>query len=117
MRIVHQHIEHREDKGEDQRSAVGVFGVHDGVALDVRGNLGLVEQEKIQPVQPPAHMTVKEKHQKEKDKGQDVARFHAGGLHQRPGGKKTLEKVAKQLEIYLFVHGGLHFCIDIYSIE
>lgn len=38
-------------------------------------------------------MPIEEKGEEKKNEGQNIAGFHAGCLHQRPGGQKTLEQM------------------------
>ncbi len=71
MGIVHKHIEGRKDDCGEQRHAVG----------------------NLQKIHPAVHVPVEEKYQKIEHKGKDIARLHAGGFHQSPGSKKTLEQM------------------------
>ena len=71
MGIVHKHIEGRKDNRGEQCHAVG----------------------NLQKIHPAVHVPVEEKYQKIEHKGKDIARLHAGGFHQSPGSKKTLEQM------------------------
>ena len=71
MGMVQKHIEGRKDDCGEQRHAVG----------------------NLQKIQPAVHVPVEEKYQKIEHKGKDIARLHAGGFHQSPGSKKTLEQM------------------------
>ena len=67
--IINQHIQKRKENRCDKSHTVG----------------------KLQQVHAAVYMPVEKEHQKEKDEGQDIARLHAGCLHQGPGGDKALE--------------------------
>ena len=70
MWIVHQHIQKGEkDCGTGYDCPVGA----------------------LHELPSAVYVPVKEKNKQEKYKCQDIARFHAGSLHQRPGAEKTLK--------------------------
>ena len=73
VRIVHQHIQ----KGEKNGSA----GYNDPVGT-------------LHEFSSAVYVAIKEKDKQEKYKGQDIARFHARCLHQRPGAEKTLKHMS-----------------------
>ena len=64
MRVVYNHIKKGKDGGSGERESVG----------------------NLQKSHSAVHMPVEEKGEEKKHKGQNIAGFHAGCLHQCPGG-------------------------------
>ena len=71
MRIVDQHVQQSEKRCGGKGHPVG----------------------NLHQIHPAVYVPVKEKHQKEKDKSKDIARLHAGRLHQGPGADKALKQM------------------------
>ena len=93
MRIVYQHIQYCKEHGSDQRHKIGFVGMHDGVVYHTILNFRMIQQKQVESAQPFTYMPIEEKYQEKEDKGQNIAGFHPGCFHQRPGGKEAFDEM------------------------